>query len=190
MEPNVMVHPLTPDRWDDFERFFGPHGAYGGCWCMWWRTTRKEFEAQKGEGNRTAMKAIVDSGRVPGLLAYVEGEPAAWCSVAPRSEFGSLNRSHVLKPLDDRPVWSIVCFYVAKAHRRQGLLVALISAAVDYVCAQGGTTVEAYPSIPRSGDVTPVTSFMGFPAVFEQAGFVEVARPSKSKCIMRYRIES
>jgi len=74
-ENSWEFHRLTPERWADFEKLFGPRGATGGCWCMWWRLTGREFDAQKGEGNRRAMKAIVDSGRVPGILAYHEGHP-------------------------------------------------------------------------------------------------------------------
>jgi len=97
----MEFHPLTPERWPDFEKLFGPRGAYGGCWCMWWRTTRSQFEKQGGEGNRRAMKNIVDSGEVPGIIAYADGQPVGWCSVAPRDSYGSLNRSPVLKRLDD-----------------------------------------------------------------------------------------
>ena len=97
-------HPLTPDRWSDFEGLFGRHGAAGGCWCMWWRQTAREFDARKGESNRRAMKRIVTSGRTPGILAYHEGETVGWCSVAPREEFPRLERSRILKPLDDEPV--------------------------------------------------------------------------------------
>lgn len=104
----LEFHPLTRERWSDFEELFGERGAYGGCWCMWWRLTRREFEQQQGEGNRQAMKAIVESVQVPGILAYAAGEPVGWCSVAPREHYGSLNRSPVLKRLDDTPVWSIV----------------------------------------------------------------------------------
>jgi hypothetical protein len=73
---------------------------------MWWRTTRSQFKKQGNDGNRQAMKDIVDSGEVPGILAYADGEPVGWCSVAPREHYGSLNRSPVLKRLDDKPVWS------------------------------------------------------------------------------------
>ena len=107
-----QFHRLTPERWTDFEELFGERGAAGGCWCMWWRLTQREFDAQKGEGNRRAMKAIVDSGRVPGVLAYHEGQPVGWCSVAPREEFPRLGRSRILKPVDDEPVWSVVCFFI------------------------------------------------------------------------------
>jgi GNAT superfamily N-acetyltransferase len=186
---NLSFHPLTPGRWDDFVKLFGKRGAYGGCWCMWWRTTRREFEAQAGEGNKAAIKALVDSGEVPGILAYAEGEPVGWCSVAPRKQYGSLNRSRVLKPLDDQPVWSIVCFFIAKGHQGQGIAQALIGAAVDYVRQKGGKIVEAYPTVPKSKKVPPVSSYMGFPAMFERAGFVECARPSKSRVVLRYTIE-
>jgi GNAT superfamily N-acetyltransferase len=155
---------------------------------MWWRLTRRAFEAQQGEGNRQAMKAIVDSGEVPGILAYSQGEAVGWCSVAPREQFGSLERSPVLRRLDDRPVWSIVCFFVAKDYRGQGVAEDLIRAAVEYVRQQGGEVVEAYPTVPRAGRLPPVSSFMGLPRLFARAGFEERARPSKSKVIMRYEI--
>jgi GNAT superfamily N-acetyltransferase len=182
------IHPLIPQRWRDFETLFGAHGAYGGCWCMWWRSTRREFEKRKGEGNRRAMKAIVDSGKIPGLLAYLETEPVGWCSVAPREEFSSLQRSPVLKRLDDRLVWSIVCFYVAKGFRGQGIAEALIGGALDYARSRGGSMVEAYPTPPKEAPLAPVSSYMGLPAMFIRAGFVECARPSRSKRVMRCRV--
>jgi len=182
------VHPLTPERWREFEVLFGSHGAYGGCWCMWWRSTRREFEERKGEGNRRALKAIVDSGKAPGLLAYLGKEAVGWCSVAPREEFSSLERSPVLRRLDDQPVWSIVCFYVAKPFRGQGIAEALIGGALDYVRSRGGAIVEAYPTSPKKTPLAPVSSFMGLPSMFTRAGFVECARPSPSKRIMRCRL--
>jgi GNAT superfamily N-acetyltransferase len=155
---------------------------------MWWRSTRREFEARKGEGNHRAMKAIVESGRVPGLLAFLGKVPVGWCSVAPREEFGSLERSPVLKRLDDLPVWSIVCFYVAKGFRGQGIAEALIGGALDYARSCGGSIVEAYPTPPKSAPLAPVSSFMGLPAMFARAGFVECARPSRSKWVMRCHV--
>jgi GNAT superfamily N-acetyltransferase len=185
----VESRPLTVDRWSDFEALLGPHGAYGGCWCMWWRSTRREFAERQGEGNRLAMKAIVESGQVPGILAYYEGKPVGWCSIAPRETYGSLERSPVLKRVDDEPVWSIVCLYVAKDYRGRGISAELIRGAVEYVRSQGGKVVEAYPALTKKGRLAPVSSYMGLPQMFERAGFVEIARPSKSKAIMRYFIQ-
>ena len=147
----MEFHPLTPDRWEDFARLFGAHGAYGGCWCMWWRETRAEFEKRQGAGNRRAMKQIVESGEVPGILAYAAGEPAGWISIAPREKFSGLERSRVLKRIDDTPVWSIVCFFVGKEYRSRGLAVPLIRAAVEYAAERGAKVVEAYPTLPKAG---------------------------------------
>jgi len=75
----ITTHPLTPERWPDFETLFGPRGACGGCWCMWYRMKRSDFEKQKGEGNRQIMKNLVDSGEIPGILAYNDNQVIAWC---------------------------------------------------------------------------------------------------------------
>jgi GNAT superfamily N-acetyltransferase len=182
--------PLTKRNWKDFETLFGQHGAYGGCWCMWWRLSRKEFEKQQGEGNRLAMKAIVDAGECPGILAYQEHVPVGWCSVAPREQFQSLNRSPVLKRIDQEDVWSIVCFYIAKLYRGMGMTKQLIHAAVAHARKNGGKIVEAYPTDPHGRtSLAPVSAFMGLPDVFQAAGFEICARPSKAKVIMRHGIK-
>ena len=188
-DPALDIHPLTPARWNDFETLFGERGAYGGCWCMWWRCTRKEFEANQGEKNRLALKALVDGGSIPGLLGYAAGEPAVWCALGPREDFPSIGRSRVLKPVDDAPVWSLPCLFVGKGFRGQGLAEVMIRGAVDYVRSQGGRIIEAYPTAPRGGKLPPVSSFMGFPEIFARAGFVEVARPSDARMIMRHVIK-
>ncbi len=180
--------PLTKISWPDFETLFGARGACGGCWCMWWRLARKEFEAQQGDGNRDAMKQIVAAGQVPGILGYHDDEPVAWCSVAPRDEYASLNRSRILKPVDDAVVWSLVCMFIHKSQRGRGATAEVIAAAIEYVRGQGGAIVEAYPSVPRSDKVPPYSSFMGFPDMFAKAGFAEVAAPSAAKRVMRHVI--
>jgi GNAT superfamily N-acetyltransferase len=184
----LEFRPLTKSRWADFEKLFGPRGACAGCWCMYWRLTRSEFEKGQGEGNRRAMKAIVESGRIPGILAYADGEPVGWCSVAPRTLFGSLERSPVLKRLDDKPVWSIVCLFVARSRRGKGMAEDLIRAAVEYAGRRRAKVVEAYPTRPRGKKLIPLSTYMGVPAIFKRAGFVECARPSEAKVIMRYSI--
>ncbi|MBN2565103.1 MAG: GNAT family N-acetyltransferase [Candidatus Eisenbacteria bacterium] len=184
----LSFRPLTSARWKDFERLFGPNGACGGCWCMWWRQTRREFDENHGEGNRAAMKRIVDSGEVPGIIAYEDGAPVGWCSVAPRERFPSLDRSRVLKRIDEEPVWSVVCFYVAAEHRGQHMADALVKAAVEHVRANGGSILEAYPVRPRGKRLQSASSFMGVPSWFERAGFVECARPSDARVIMRRRV--
>jgi hypothetical protein len=121
--PELKFLPLTRERWTDFEELFGAHGACGGCWCMWWRLKRSEFMRLRGEGNRKTMKSIVGSGEVPGILAYAGGKAVGWCAVAPRESLLRLERSRVLKPVDDKPVWSVACFFVAKPFRHKSLMV-------------------------------------------------------------------
>ncbi len=182
---DLAFRPLTPARWADFETLFGRRGACGGCWCMWWRQTRAEFAVRHGEPNRRAMKRLVASGEVPGIMAYRGREAVGWCSVGPRECFGTLERSRVLKRLDDEPVWSIVCLYVHPAHRRQGVAQALIRGAVAYASRRGATLLEAYPTVPRGRRRQDVSSFMGVPSQYARAGFACVARPSPARAIMR-----
>ncbi len=180
-------HPLTRERWSDLEILFGKRGACGGCWCMYWRLKRSQFLAQKGEGNRTALKEIVDSNQIPGILAYSGKEPVGWCSVAPREAFRTLERSRILKRVDDEPVWSVVCFFVAKSFRGKGITIALLKAVLDYVKGKGGKVVEGYPN--ELGTKLPdAFVYTGLASAFRKAGFTEIARRSKSRPIMRYTL--
>ena len=152
---------------------------------MWWRIPRSEFERNKGEGNRRSLKRIVQRGDLPGLLAYAGGEPVGWCSIGPRASYPMLERSRTLKPVDERPVWSVVCFFVARPFRRRGLTARLLQAAVDHARKQGATIVEGYPVDPRTGTMPDAFAWTGFPGAFRDAGFVEVARRSATRPIMR-----
>ena len=184
---DLQFHPLTPDRWRDFQTLFGPSGAYGGCWCMWPRLRRKEFDANSGAENKEAMKEAVDSGQEPGLLAYSGGEPVGWVALAPRERLAHLERSRTLKRVDDRPVWSIVCFVVDRRVRGQGMMARLLAAAVEHARRHGATIVEGYPAEPE-GALSGYSGYTGIVSTFRKAGFVEVARRSQRQPIMRYYI--
>jgi GNAT superfamily N-acetyltransferase len=184
----LAVHPLSADRWRDLETLFGPKGAYGGCWCMFFRLPRAEWTAGCGDDNKAAFRRIVRRGDEPGLLAYDGKTPIGWCAIAPRAEYGGLARSRILKPLDDKPVWSVTCFYVARAARRKGVTVALLKAAAKFVAGKGGSWLEGYPAEPASGAWPDAYAYHGTVSAFTQAGFVEVARPSKTRAIMRRRV--
>ena len=186
--PALDFYPLTPERWDDLVALFGPRGACGGCWCLWWRLKHSQFEKQKGEENKRALKRIVDSGEVPGLLAYADGHPVGWCSVAPREAFPRLGRSRILKRVDDRPVWSAVCFFVDKQFRRKGVAVRLLEAAVEHAKKHGAKVVEGYPVEPRKASTPDAFAFTGLASAFRKAGFVEVLRRSDTRPIMRYHM--
>ncbi len=186
---SICCVPLTLDRWPDLEKLFGRHGAQAGCWCMWWRQPASEFAAGKGEKNREALRALVASGDPPGLLAYLGDEPVGWCAVAPRERYVRLARSRTLKAIDQQPVWSITCFFVARRHRRQGITGQLLDAVVPFVRDRGGRIVEAYPIAPASGEYPAAYAYMGLLSTFLAAGFEIVARPSPSRAIVRYVIQ-
>ncbi|MEW6756885.1 MAG: GNAT family N-acetyltransferase [Acidobacteriota bacterium] len=181
----LEVHPLTPGRWPDFESLFGSRGACGGCWCMWWRRTRADFLAGKGEGNRVAMRALVESGDVPGLLAYSNGRPIGWVSLGQRGGFSRLDRSRTLAPVDDRPVWSVVCFFVAKDARGRGVAGALLRAAADFALGQGARILEGYPTDDPPKPLPAPFVYTGVTSLFVKAGFREAARRSPSRPVMR-----
>jgi len=183
---DLKFQPVTAKRWKDLVSLFGERGACGGCWCMWWRLSRSQFNKQKGEVNKKGLKKIVDAGEVPGLLAYSEGEPIGWCSVAPREAFSTLERSRILKRVDEKPVWSVVCFFVSKPFRRKDVTIKLLKAAVEYAKKHGAKIVEGYPIEPKKGEMPDVFANTGLASAFRQAGFVEVLRRSETRPIMRY----
>ena len=188
-ELDLSFHPLTQKLWRDFELLFGVHGACGGCWCMYWKLRGKEFSENTGNAARQMQKAIVDSKIVPGLLAYADGYPIGWIAVEPRSAYPKLAHSRILKPVDDQEVWSITCFFVEKNHRRMGITVGLLKAAVDYVKTQGGKIVEGYP-VDTTQNQADAFVYTGTASAFKQAGFVEVARNSPTRPIFRFVIPS
>ena len=185
---DLVLHPVTPDRWPDLERLFGPRGAYSGCWCMFWRLRRSEFDRSSADERRAGLKGLVDSGQIPGILAYAGDEPIAWVSLGQRETFPPLERSRTLVRVDQQPVWSIVCFFVAKPYRRQGLMVKLLRGAVAYAASQGAQIVEGYPVDPPAGERISggMEGYMGLASAYSKAGFVEVARPSEKRAVMRY----
>jgi GNAT superfamily N-acetyltransferase len=180
----LTIHPLTPERWPDFEKLFGRNGACAGCWCMWWLLTRKEWTAQKGNGNRKAMRALVRSDHKPGLIAYADGEPVGWCAVSPRERYVRLKSSRVLQPVNDQPVWSVTCFFVARQYRRRGITVALLKAAAKFARKHGASILEGYPTEPVK-EQADVFVYTGLASAFRRAGFQEIARRSPTRPIFR-----
>jgi GNAT superfamily N-acetyltransferase len=188
------VFTLTPDRWQDFETLFGEHGAYGNCWCMFWRMKRSEFMKMTGEEKKAAMVDLVNSGVVPGVMLYEKDQPIGWCSIDRRETLYPLERSTTLKRIDDQPVWSIVCFFVKRGYQKQGLMKILVRGAVDHARDHGARIVEAYPTdlqmVTMAGKhLTGYHGYMGIASTFRKSGFLEVDRPNEYQVIMRYTIQ-
>ncbi|MBN2134272.1 MAG: GNAT family N-acetyltransferase [Acidobacteria bacterium] len=184
----LTFKPVTPERWNDFEELFGERGACGGCWCMYWRERSKEFQANKGSGNREAMKRIILDGKEPGIIAYDGKKPIGWCSIAPREEFTYFERTRKFKPLDDRPAWVISCLFLLKDYRGKNLSTELIKAAVEFAAGKGAEIVEGYPNDIPGKTYPPPSVWTGMFSSFIDAGFKEAARPSPTKPIVRFYI--
>ena len=193
-EASLVVAPLTPERWGDFETIFAARGCSvaRGCWCMYYRRSGARGALPAGttpaQANRAAMQALVDGGTVPGLIGYRDGVPVGWVSFAPRGEFAKLARSPVLKPVDDKPVWAIVCFVVPAAYRGQGIARTLLRAAVAYARRQGATLIEAYP-VDKPDRAADDAMWFGAKSMYDAAGFVEVARRRPQRPIVRLALQ-
>ncbi len=185
---NLHFEPVTAERWQDLELLFGSRGACGGCWCMAWRKRRADFQRDKGDANRASLKALVDADSQPGIIAYDGDVPVGWCAVAPRQEYSFLQRSRVLKPIDDAPVWSVSCLFVARAYRRKNVSVELLRAAIAFVRERGGEIVEGYPMEPKAGSMPDAFVWTGLLNAFLKAGFREVPRWSENRPLVRFSI--
>jgi GNAT superfamily N-acetyltransferase len=140
-----------------------------------------------GEQNKRALKSLVDGGYVPGLIGYEGGSPVGWISLSPREDYAKLKRSPVMKPVDDRPVWSIVCFFVDRRARGRGVSEALLQGAIDYARSQGATLLEAYP-VDKKERTHPDFMFFGAKSMYDKAGFKEVARRKETRPVVRRAI--
>jgi GNAT superfamily N-acetyltransferase len=188
----LEFHPVSPERWAHLEALFGKGGACGGCWCMWWRLSGPEYSRHRGQDNKEALKALVEGGEEPGVLAYYDGAPIGWCTIGPRESYGRLRegRVRIFKAVDDQPVWNVTCFYIARAWRNRGLMGHLLQAAVDFAASRGATIIEGYPLDPSASDnpITDPAAYCGLLNTFEKAGFVEVLRRHERRPIVRKEI--
>jgi len=176
----LVFHEVNASRWSDFERLFESRGGPKACWCMVWRSTPDEAKHKDGVSRKAAIASRVSAGVPIGLLGYVDGEPVAWCSVAPRSTYRRL----VDDDSSDEGIWSIACFFVVRRLRGQGITHRIINAAIEHARAHGARIVEAYPVDPNS----PSYRFMGFVPVFEQAGFREVGPAGSRRHVMQLKV--
>jgi ribosomal protein S18 acetylase RimI-like enzyme len=188
----LTVLPLTPDRWPDLEALFNAKGCSvaRGCWCMYYRRSGSRGplppRTTHSQASRAELKALVDAGNPPGLIGYRRNVPVGWVSIGPREEYAKLRRSPVMKPLDDQPVWSVICFVVPLEYRGQGVARALLDGAIAYAKKQGATVLEAYP-VDKSGRSNDDQMWFGAKSMYDSAGFEEVARRKPQRPIVRLK---
>jgi GNAT superfamily N-acetyltransferase len=163
-------HPLTPDRFEDFADVINPNRRSTHCWCLSHRLQAKDIE-ELGKGDREqAMRRLCEREHPPGVVTYLDGTPVGWCNIGPRAEIPRLARSKLIRPIDDVPVWSIICVVVRGGYRKQGVIAHLIEGAVEYAASRGAPAVEAYPVDPQ-GRMDTTMAFVGTRSMFDRAGF-------------------
>ncbi len=177
----IVIEPATGDRFRDVERALTGGGDGASCQCQWWTLTNAEWNATSTDDKRGLLEREVAEPVAPGLLAYVDGEPAAWVRIGPRPLLRRLPRTRAAAPhledLEDGDVWSISCFSVRREHRRLGLTKALLEQALHFAADHGAHTVEGYPVDQNTGKRIPTNDlYQGTLTIFLDAGFVERAR--------------
>jgi GNAT superfamily N-acetyltransferase len=190
----LRIEPLTVARWPDVVALFSRPGlsVARACYCMFYRRSGEHAcppGMTRAESNKRALKGLVDRSVVPGLIGYENKRPVGWVSVGPREDYAKLKRSSVMKPVDDKPVWSIVCFVVDPEARRRGVAEAMLKGAIAWAREQGVTLLEAYPCdkpVPSSDDAM----WFGAKSMFDRAGFVEVARRKPARPVVRKALPS
>jgi GNAT superfamily N-acetyltransferase len=165
------THPVTPDRFEDFADVINPNRRAEHCWCLSHRLRQREID-ELGEGSREqAMRRLCERDDPPGVVTYLDGVPVGWCNVGARSDIPRLVHSTKIHPVDDVPVWSIICVVVRGGHRKKGVSGHLIDGAVEFAASRGAPAVEAYPVDPGGTRMDTTMAFVGTKAMFEKAGF-------------------
>jgi GNAT superfamily N-acetyltransferase len=174
--PSWTTLPVTAERFDDFADVVNPRRRATHCWCLSHRLRVREVDAL-GDGSREAAARALAAGAASsfGVVTYRDEVPVGWCHVAPRAEIPRLVASKLIRPVDDLPVWSIVCLVVRAGHRRQGVTHHLIEGAVAHAASHGAPGVEAHPVDP-AGRMDTTMAFVGTRPMFEASGFEVVGR--------------
>ncbi|MFQ6170422.1 GNAT family N-acetyltransferase [Oryzobacter sp. R7] len=164
---------MTPDRFEDFADVINPNRRTESCWCLSHRVRQADIR-ELGDGDREAtMRALCEQRYPPGVVTYRDGTAVGWVNIGPRADIPRLSGSKLIRPVDDVPVWSIVCVVVRGGHRRQGVTRHLVDGAVEYARANGAPAVEVYPVEPQ-GRMDTTMAFVGTRSMFEPAGFEKV----------------
>ena len=177
---DLDIQPLTPARFVDLAALFEEGGDPKWCWCTYFRVRGRSWSNATATENRAELSRLTARSNAerpaPGLVAYRDGRAIGWVSLGPREDYDRLAYSKLLAPLDDAPVWSIVCFVVSRRSRGKGVASALLDAAIAYARELGATMLEAYPVDPGAGRVPAANAFKGTLSMFQRAGFEVAAR--------------
>ena len=187
----VDIVPAPPERWAELVDLFGPErGASGGCWCMWPFMRGRDWKAMTRDERRDELQQKVDGGPAPGLLAYRGDLAVGWIALGPRKQYLRFQLGKCTRPLDEdreqdlEATHAVTCFYIRNGHRQSGLMAKLLDAGIAHVGAQGAKQLDACP-MESDKPLQWGEGFVGIADVFRRAGFVEIARRSPRRPLMR-----
>jgi GNAT superfamily N-acetyltransferase len=179
VRPSITVRPASGDRFEDLAAVLRPkREAASACWCVSYRLPGRQ--AVSVPEREAYMRGLCESGQPPGVLAYIDDTPVGWCSVSPRAGLSRLVNSRTIPKVDDRPVWSVICFVVRAGYRRKGVAAAMLDGAVEYARSQGAQVVEGYPLDTDGAKLSATFAYVGTVAMFERAGFSRVMPTTSS----------
>lgn len=184
----LSFQELTSRNWKQYEELMGEKGGCGNCWCMYFRIPTKEFQENKPNGNKKLMKQLVKKNKPVGLIAFLSKQPVGWLALAPREDYMKIENSRVFKRIDDKPVWSISCFFIKKEYRHKGLSGQLIKGVVEFAKKKKIKVLEAYPAIPYAEKVPHPFLWVGVLSSFLKNGFTIVKQNSKSRAMVRLEL--
>ena len=179
MSNSYIIKPVGLDNWPDLEVLFESKGGPHPCWCMVWRKNLLNDSENDKQSKKRNLKAHISRHGKIGLVAYCEGRPIGWCSVAPRESYKALGGNS-----NQQKVWSLVCFYIQKEFRGMGVKQELIKAAKGYARSNGASYLEAFPVDKTS----PSYRFMGFISDFEEGGFSLQGQVGKRRNLMTFKL--
>ncbi|MDI6028686.1 GNAT family N-acetyltransferase [Corticibacterium sp. UT-5YL-CI-8] len=172
---------------EDLRALFRRTKATDGCWCMWYIISVRDYHAGRGAANQRLFTGLMrESDRPMGLLAYVDGDPAGWIALGPRSRFARALGTPTLQgrdPREDALVWLVTCFFVAREHRRKGLAGSLLDAAIELARRSAAKAIEGFPT--QGHKIASTDSQVGTEQMFAERGFEVVRRPSSNRVIVR-----
>jgi GNAT superfamily N-acetyltransferase len=195
-EEQVRTVPANEASWDDLQAVFGTADYPARCQCqhrkvagwIWRDSTQEQRAAMLRE--QTAC-GDPNAATTSGLVAYVDGEPAGWAAVEPRTAYPKLRTTRIPwsgrnEDKDDDSVWAVTCLVVRKGYRGRGLTYLLARATIGFARERGARALEAYPMITEPGkEITWGELHVGARQVFENAGFKEISHPTLRRVVMR-----
>jgi GNAT superfamily N-acetyltransferase len=195
----LAIVPANEASWEDLEAVFGTRGQGARCWCQRFKLRPREaFSKFPAEERAFRLRQQTDCGHpesdtTSGLVAYLDGEPAGWCAVEPRTAYEGLVRNNRVpwegrdEDKADDSVWAVTCLFTRAGFRRRGVSYALARAAVDFARERGARALEGYPITTKN--VIAEELHVGTEGAFAAAGLTEVSRPTIRRAVMRIEFE-